>query len=310
MAKKVDRNKIIGASELADYLKSASAFAFELRCLERLKSLGFQCDHGGSYSDPVTKKSRQFDIRAYKHNRVMKFQCAIECKNLHKSSPLLVICVPRSADESFHDVVISYNPNKSALDPMRFDPESERCRSVRISDTFSPYRLDEFVGKSCTQVGLAPDEKNNTDDKIVADESEIYDRWSQALASADELAIAAGNDWNHVRSARCTVIIPIVVVPDGMLWKVEFDASGTHSKPVLANSCSFYVGHRFGIGSRDRTCFTITHLEFSTLSGLELLLKNPVQWDNKWFPKNELLPELSKAGGANMRQCFEGELNV
>jgi len=45
----------IGEAELLEYLNTSSDFAFELRCLERLAKLGFDCQHGGSYTDPVTK---------------------------------------------------------------------------------------------------------------------------------------------------------------------------------------------------------------------------------------------------------------
>ena len=61
-----DSNRKIDDTDLAEYLATQSGFAFELQCLQRLHTLGYQCQHGGSYSDPVTRKIRQFDIRARK----------------------------------------------------------------------------------------------------------------------------------------------------------------------------------------------------------------------------------------------------
>jgi hypothetical protein len=60
------KNDPIDQADRIAYLEKVSDFAFELRCLERLTKLGFQCQHGGSYTDPVTNKTRQFDLRVQK----------------------------------------------------------------------------------------------------------------------------------------------------------------------------------------------------------------------------------------------------
>lgn len=56
----------ITAEDMADFVGSDSDFAFEMQVLAKLTSLGFTCSHSGTYRDPVTKKIRQFDIRAVK----------------------------------------------------------------------------------------------------------------------------------------------------------------------------------------------------------------------------------------------------
>jgi hypothetical protein len=53
----------IGVAELTKYLETESDFDFELRVLHSLQDIGVNCEHGGHYEDPVTKKSREFDIR-------------------------------------------------------------------------------------------------------------------------------------------------------------------------------------------------------------------------------------------------------
>ena len=51
--------------DLNEYLsESTSDFSFELEVLKELRSHHLKCEHGGHYEDPVTKKSREFDIRA------------------------------------------------------------------------------------------------------------------------------------------------------------------------------------------------------------------------------------------------------
>src|SRR2546421_75527 len=109
------KSRPIGSVELIEFLDSSSDFAFELTCFERLVKLGFRCQHGGSYVDRVTDKARQFDIRAEKESGStllpVRIQYAVECKNLSESFPLLIMCVPRARDESFHELVLAYHPD-------------------------------------------------------------------------------------------------------------------------------------------------------------------------------------------------------
>lgn len=138
----------IGPAELKEYLNTSSDFTFELRCLERLSSLGSQCDHGGSYTDPVTQKTRQFDIRAQKSHGKLRVRCAIECKSLTDSFPLLVMCVPRSADESFHELILSYHPDMVEQPHPRIRAFDENCRTIRVTAPASAYGVDGCVGNT------------------------------------------------------------------------------------------------------------------------------------------------------------------
>jgi hypothetical protein len=52
------------AADLKEYLASADDFAFEREIYSVAKGLGFQVQHAGLYTDPVTGKPRQFDVRA------------------------------------------------------------------------------------------------------------------------------------------------------------------------------------------------------------------------------------------------------
>lgn len=56
----------ITKADLDEYLENYSDFSFEVRILNTLIDLGFSCEHRGSYTDPATKKLREFDIRATK----------------------------------------------------------------------------------------------------------------------------------------------------------------------------------------------------------------------------------------------------
>lgn len=275
----------IDQADLIEYLNTSSDFAFELRCLERLTALGFQCQHGGSYTDSVTKKTRQFDIRAWKSHKKLHVQCAIECKNLTNSFPLLVMCVPRLANESFHELILSYHPDMIVQSYPRVLAFDKKCEAVRVNSPHSAYAVDAYVGKSCAQVGKA-----THGDSIVANDSEVFDKWSQALASAKELADDVTELGEQGNDIFLSLILPILVIPDGMLWQTNYESNGTRKDdPFQIDRCSFFVGQFYSAGFLQSTNLTVSHLEFVTLSGLETLLSDLLVPNNSWFPIHEIL---------------------
>jgi hypothetical protein len=152
--------------------------------LRDLVDRGFVCEHGGTYDDPATGKPREFDIRATKRFGKRFVRLAVECKNLGDHFPLLVSCLPRRRDEAFQELIYSFNPENSPSDPpgdtvmFGITPSS---RLVRLPPSHSRYRPQEPVGKSCNQVGRS----SNGD--ITGGDSGIYQKWAQALSSAEDL---------------------------------------------------------------------------------------------------------------------------
>ena len=63
MAKKLKQDEI-KKEDVERYIEENSDFRFEMQVLNELNCLGYDCEHGGQYIDPYTKKSRQFDIKA------------------------------------------------------------------------------------------------------------------------------------------------------------------------------------------------------------------------------------------------------
>src|SRR5260370_37168803 len=100
MAKQIKSDPIT-ERDLEAFVASDSDFAFEMKVLAQLRSLEFDCEHSGTYQDPVSDKIRQFDIRAKKKKGDYLLALAVECKNVRPSSPLLLSAVPRTATESF-----------------------------------------------------------------------------------------------------------------------------------------------------------------------------------------------------------------
>lgn len=150
MAKKLTNN-IIQKSDIEDYLNNYSDFSFEIKVLQKLCSLGFSCEHSGTYEDPITKKTREFDIRAQKKsdlkdNITFNFRLAVECKNLRENFPLLVHCLPRTAAEAYQHVINSHR-SQTIMPYYRYGLR------VLLDKDDSVYKVGSPVGKSCDQIG-------------------------------------------------------------------------------------------------------------------------------------------------------------
>jgi len=287
------KNDPIDSTDLIEFLDTSSDFAFELACVQRLSELGFLCQHGGSYVDPVTKKARQFDIRAEKcdERNLLCVRCAVECKSLTRAFPLLVMCVPRAPEESFHELVFSVDskkvPPKSDLDVPAF---RKVCQTIRVDHRLSEYRARSPVGKSLAQVGRA------NDGTVTANDAEVFEKWSQALASASDLVDVAAWEGEINHGTFISLVVPILVVPNGTLWRVDYCEDGARDgDPTQVDRCSFFIGRYYEAGDRMRgASLTISHLEFVTLSGLDDMTKSMLSPGNSWFPSIETIEKLLK----------------
>ena len=265
----------IGPPDLIEFLDTYSDFAFEIAVIKVLCSCGFQVEHGGTYIDPATKKPRQFDIRATRKwdNHVLRL--AVECKNLQPHFPLLVSCLPRTAEESFHDIAVSVNPDKLSLLPnlsktdYYYRAMEPYAKTVRLRGNDSVYRPNDDTGKSSDQIG------RDTNNCIVANDSDTYNKWSQALASAEDLTDRACYDGVHgSKPAYLSFLLPVLAIPDGTLWQTNFSHDGDRVlDPHPVERVPFFVDRSYRAGDiMQGTHYRISHLEFVTLSGLSSLI--------------------------------------
>ena len=152
-----------------------------MRVLRQLRDLDFQCEHSGTYEDPVTGKSRQFDIRARKSSLgKLQLALAVECKNIRPYNPLLLSAVPRTDAESFHDCiefVATAHGNWT------------RCR--RFPGTESAYPVGEWVGKKTDQIG-----REGNSAELVSDVSSTFEKLNQAVNSCRDLVRDYGSTAN------------------------------------------------------------------------------------------------------------------
>ena len=109
-------------------------------------------NHVVTYEDPVTKKHRQYDVRAWAERRQQRLDLAIECKALRPWFPLVVSRIPRAADESFHHLILSHTREPDPGEVYsRID--LDRARTLPMEGRYSIYGQGEPVGKSTTQEG-------------------------------------------------------------------------------------------------------------------------------------------------------------
>jgi hypothetical protein len=245
---KTNLKKPIDADDLRGFVEESSDFGFEMSVLAGLRALGFQCEHSGVYSDPVTTKIRQFDIRAERKDGNRRLALAVECKNIKDSSPLLVSAVPRTKSESFHHI-------------LHLVPNAVRQDTKTVTGLETPYRVDALVGKRTDQVSR---DKNGL---LISDDAATFDKMNQAVSSCRDLVIRNG----VVRSPIDTAIVPLLVVPSGRLWQVGYDAEGNRtSDPAPVERCSLFLDHSWPI---DNTIygpvdFRMSHLEVVCLDAL------------------------------------------
>lgn len=94
MAKPLDEP--LTASDLESFAATQDDFGLELYVYSQARTHNYEATHGGSYTDRVTGKTRQYDIRVVIYVTPQLRLClAIECKCLRSSTPLLVSRIPR-----------------------------------------------------------------------------------------------------------------------------------------------------------------------------------------------------------------------
>jgi hypothetical protein len=245
----------ITARDLEDFVASDSDFAFEMKVLAQFRNLEFDCAHSGTYRDPVSEKIRQFDIRAEKKKGKYLLALAVECKNLRPSYPLLLSAVPRTATESFHDVIqFQVGSVVSAASVVNVRPSSL-------------YRQGEMLGKKTDQVGV------DTPGAFVSDDSATFDKLNQAVNSSKDLVqdLVFGNAPPHIRA-----ILPVLVVPTGLLWQVDYADDGKILKPPRdVDAATLLLNHSWTVdrGYYGPISYRLSRMELVTLGALPNAVK-------------------------------------
>ncbi len=262
--------KEIKAENITQYLDDRDDFDLELFAFRTLKAHGWFPELGGTYVDPVLGKPRQYDVRArirFSQGIERELYLAVECKSLTKENPLVVSCVPRPIRESLHDVII--RRNRKEIGDKIFEVVASQANDFRL------YGADEMVGKSATQI------RWDRSGKLTASDAETYDKWAQALASAAELVETAANrEVNH--KTIFAFVMPVLLVNDGTLWTVDYDAEGKRGAPKPATDAVLFVDRKVELKGRTRPyTYHLSHLHIYTRTSFERMLRTaPVATDH------------------------------
>ncbi len=269
----------ITTAEIKTYASTRDDFGLELYAYRIALENGFEASHAGTYTDSVTYKPRQYDVRAFIERGQRRIDLAIECKSIQAGCPLLISRVARVGAESFHEVVHSfkrelrlhYMPTKLHLP----------AKSVRIHGAHSIYGESEFVGKTMAQL-------QRTNGGIDSNDSSVYEKWSQALASAEELIFNSIYRYENLdENDGLAAILSVLVVSDQSLWVIDYSGDGTIvDEPKRVDDATLYLGREY---SRPGSLsFTMSHLHIVTKTGLESLLKSIHYDDAVW---DSLVPD-------------------
>ena len=273
MAKKTSKEPTT-EEDLIEYLEERSGFSFELQVLKLLSDLGFVCEHGGSYQDPVKGIDRQFDIRAMDVIGSGKVHLAVECKRLQPSFPLLILSVSRQSHEAFHELVV--------LGP----------RAIRITGLHTIYRSGQSVGRETAQVGRSSkNTRSSVRGELVTDDREVFEKWAQAVSSAHGLVDLAVDEHRPTEGPlpQASLILPVLVVPDSTLWEVRYQDHPPFKRtaPAPAERCSYFIDHRIDFRvATNLVQYTVSHLEIVTPPGLERLI-DELRRSPKWSRPDE-----------------------
>lgn len=257
------------AVEARRFVDENDDFGFEMRVAAVVRDvLGIPVAHGETYRDSITGKPRQFDFRFRLEENRAALYFAVECKNVSLNAPVLICGREAEARETFHDVIVSQ---------CRSGHERSHTKRVRNS---SVYARDTFVGKAI----LKPDKNGRSND------SEIYDRWAQAISSAHDLVREAATKPAAMDLCQYGAVFPWVVVPDGALWRAKYDGAGALlADPEPVDRCRFFVAHSLQLPPEEHhNPVCLSHIDFATLGGFRKFvgsLKRPaLDWDD-WIPE-------------------------
>ena len=245
---------------LKDQFEQRSGFALEMRTLRALRGAGFDCQHGLLYADPVTDLDRQFDLRAVADRRRCCIRLAVECKGVREGNPLVFGRLPRSHEESQHQVLVSSADDLEPGQQTKAPIFEKHAIAKTLFGNESLYLPDEPVAKSYLQ--YLPKDKTEPD--------EIYKRWMQAVASSSDLLFTAHDEYTRMEVDECaTFILPMVVVPEGSIWVIDYASSGEPlGDPKQEDRVEFAIFKSVSGPKLYGSDLRLSHLEFVTEQGL------------------------------------------
>lgn len=272
------KDKPISKEDVKEYLQEYSDFSFEIKVLRKFISMGFDCYHSGTYEDPITKKTREFDIRANKHvafdNTLhLNLSFSVECKNIRNNFPLVIHCMPRKENECYLNLIWS-------SEPQHYIPPYVQSKSILATGSSSPYKTLGPNGKSCDQIGR----REAKSGELVGNDGKVFDKISQAINSSYDM-IVEGHYAAKKGTDVVTIVVPVLVVPNGRIWTVWYEQSGEiKQEPELTGNIEYFIGKSWTVGDPSREYarkHVMSHMEIVQIGELEYMV-------NKYTEKNAI----------------------
>jgi len=278
-------NVVPTAAEIQKYIDDSSNFGFELKVLNVFSKFGFSCMHSGNFADPLTEKFREFDLIAIKSIGNCHVKLCIETTKV--TLPYLVYRRARLLNESGHDL-IAIDRTRSSLEGTSVIvsnvPRTLNNYIVKIKDGFGRYNTGDMVGKRVEQIKV---NVSHSARFLENSNGDPHKKAEQAIASASW----SGN--LHLLKSNpkgILALVPIVVVPDGMLFTVDYDENGNRTTEVLP-AISVPVSSPRLLMASSEIPFVLTHYELVTIGGIGEMLKY-------------LLSDINNSGETPMFQNF------
>ena len=253
----------IDAAHIRQILAANSDFVFEISVLKALRKLALTCRHGGTYEDPVTGKTRQFDIQAEagridRSDPLVRFRFAVECKNIGRNFPLVVHRLPRDASEAYLDVVVATRPSPGML--------LDYSKRLTLANDGSPYAVADRVGKAFDQIG------RTAGGDVFSSDQDVFEKMTQALNSSKHLLEQSHYAATPTEPVLFSIVVPVLVVPSGSLWVVDYDDDGNViDGPTVQLVASTFVGKEWLVGGKLGRSFTLSHIEIVTFDALFII---------------------------------------
>jgi len=243
-------------AELRAFASESSDFAFEMAVLRVLRGAELESEHAATYTDPITSRIRAYDIRSRHVRPSRAVRLAVECKNLQAHNPLLVHATPRQLSEAYHSVITRVR-----------DVALLSQQSHRRSYPETVYGIKEPVGRQTDQP--FKDDKG----KFKSSDSATFEKWLQAVNGCRDLLEEV------VRAPyfqpQANAIVPFLVIPEGVLWQVDYDDNGKVIEPVRqVEKTTLIIRHAWTVPTGyGPLSYDISHLEIVTLPALKQRLK-------------------------------------
>jgi hypothetical protein len=246
----------LSQSDLSRYVRDNSDFALEMAVLSSLRKMGIVAEHAGSYVDPVTGKLRAYDIRAHWIDGIRTLRLAIECKSLEAIAPLLIYATPRLASEAYHSVMFRYRIGGSMF--------------IDVDSRAGVYVVDEPVGRQPDQPML------DSNGNFKSNDTATFDKWIQAVNGCSDLVKASLHTPFSPGGGDAAAVIPMLVVPEQMLWQVSYHADGTIDQDAhMVDNATLILRHTWTHpGNFGPVNYSVSHLEIVTLGSMPARLRS------------------------------------